>query len=108
MEELKNRNDYSKAMMPDGLAVLEGVTTTCPNCKAIAPKLEEFMKKYPDARFYKYNVDEAEDIAQELGARNVPAFTLFKDGFLADGVTGAKAAELEKLIKENYEGKVVD
>jgi len=108
MEELKNRNDYSKAMMPDGLAIVEGVTTTCPNCKAIAPKLEEFMKKYPDARFYQYNVDEAEDIAHELGARLVPQFSLFKDGMIVDGVTGAKHAELEKLIKENYDGKVVD
>lgn len=108
MEELKNRNDYSKAMMPDGLAVLEGVTTTCPNCKAIAPKVEELMKKYPDARFYQYNVDEAEDIAQELGARQVPSFSLFADGMIVDGVTGAKADELEKLIKENYHGKVVE
>ncbi|KAK5938053.1 hypothetical protein PMZ80_009642 [Knufia obscura] len=108
MEELKNRNDYSKAMMPDGLVVLEGVTTTCPNCKAIAPKVDELMKKYPDARFYQYNVDVAEDIAQELGARQVPNFSCFVDGMIVDGVTGAKPTELEKLIKENYDGKVVE
>jgi len=52
MEELKSRTDYSKAMMPDGLAVLEGTTTWCPQCKAIAPTVDKLMKKYPDARFY--------------------------------------------------------
>jgi len=38
----------------------------------------------------------------------VPSFTVFKDGMVMDGVTGAKARELEKLIKENYDGKVVE
>lgn len=108
MEELKSRTDYSKAMMPDGLAILEGVTSWCPQCKAIAPKVEELMKKYPDARWYKYNVEEAEDIAQELGARQVPTFTVFVDGMVQDGVTGAKADALEKLIKESYQGNVVE
>lgn len=52
MEELKTRSEYSKAMMPDGVAILEGTTTWCPQCKAIAPTVDKLMKKYPDARFY--------------------------------------------------------
>ncbi|KAJ9659729.1 hypothetical protein H2198_002977 [Neophaeococcomyces mojaviensis] len=108
MEELKTRSEYSKAMMPDGVAILEGTTTWCPQCKAIAPTVDKLMKKYPDARFYQYNVETAEDIAHELGARQVPTFTVFKDGMVQDGVTGAKAQELERLIKENYEGRVVE
>ena len=108
MDQLKSRTDYTKALMPDGLLVLEGITNTCPNCKAIAPKIDELMKKYPDARFYQYNVDEAEDIAQELGARQVPSFSVFVDGMIVDGVTGAKPVELERMIGENYAGKVVE
>lgn len=66
------------------------------------------MKKYPDARFYKYDTEQAEDIAQELGARQMPTFNLFKDGDIMGGVTGAKAEALEKLIVENYDGKVME
>ena len=55
------------------------------------------------ATWYEFDVDEAEDIAQELGARNVPNFSIFKDGFIADGVTGLKPQELERKIKESLE-----
>lgn len=38
----------------------------------------------------------------------MPSFTVFKDGDLIDGITGAKGAALEKAIKECYDGKVVE
>jgi len=59
-------------------------------------------------RFYNYNVEEAPDIAQELGVNMMPTFTVFKDGDLVEGITGAKGAALEKAIKECYDGKVVE
>ena len=109
MEELRDRKGYVKAMMEDGVAVLEGTTTWCPQCKAIAPFVEKLIKKYPEARFYQYDVEQAEDIAQELGARQMPTFSIFKDGGIVEGVTGAKAQELEKAIRESYgDGKVVE
>lgn len=106
MQTLKNRNEYTQALMPDGVAVMEGVTKNCPICKGMRPIVANLIKKFPDARFYLFNVDEAEDIAQELGARNVPNFTIFKDGMLQEGITGLKPQELEKAIRESYEGKV--
>lgn len=66
------------------------------------------IKKYPEARFYKYDTDTATMITQELGARQMPTFNVFKDGDIMGGVTGAKADALEKMIKENYDGKVVE
>ena len=66
------------------------------------------VKKYVDARFYKYDTEGAPDIAQELGVNQMPTFTIFKDGELVEGITGAKGAALEKAIKECYDGKVVE
>lgn len=79
-EEIKNRRDYTQAMMPDGVAILQAISTYCPECRAIAPHLIKMIKKYPDARFYRYNVDVAEDVAQELGATHTPKFSVFVDG----------------------------
>ncbi|KAK1077891.1 hypothetical protein LTR33_007706 [Friedmanniomyces endolithicus] len=76
--------------------------------KAIAPVVHQMINKYPDARFYQYDADTADDISQELGASQMPTFHAFKDGDLMGSVTGAKAAQLEALIKENYGGKVVE
>ncbi|KYG41654.1 hypothetical protein M433DRAFT_137877 [Acidomyces richmondensis BFW] len=108
MEELTDRNSYVKATMADGVCVLEATATWCGQCKAIAPVVNKMIKKYPDIRFYKYDTDTADDISQELGARQMPTFHLFKDGDLMGGVTGAKAGELEKMIRDHYDGKVVD
>lgn len=106
MEELKTLTEYLKASNADGTAVLEAVATWCPQCKAIAPFVEKMQKKFPDARFYQYDTDTALDISQELGARQMPTFHVFKNGDLQDSVTGAKAKELEKAIGDNYDGKV--
>ena len=108
MEELKDRKAYLKAANADGVAILEGVTSWCPQCKAIEPFVEKMKTKYPEARFYTYNVEEAGDIAQELGVNSMPTFHLFKDGDVSSSVTGAKAKALEDAIKECYDGKVVE
>ena len=41
MEEIKDRKEYVKATMADGIAVLEGTATWCPQCKAIAPFVDQ-------------------------------------------------------------------
>ena len=94
--------------MDDGLVILEGITKTCPNCKAIAGTVDKLIKKYPEARFFQYDVDEQEAIAQELGVNLVPHFTVLKDGMKEGSVTGAKVKELEKVVGECYKGTIVE
>ena len=108
MEELTDRNSYVKAINADGICILEATATWCQQCKAMQPFVDKMIKKYPNVRFYKYDTDTADDITQELGARQMPTFNLFKDGDLMGGVTGAKAEALEKMIKENYDGDVIE
>jgi len=57
---------------------------------------------YPDARFYKLDVDEVPDVAQELGIRAMPTFLLFKNGEKVGEVVGANPKALEAAIKSNY------
>lgn len=59
------------------------------------------LSEFPDVKFYTYDVEETPDIAQELGVSQMPTFSVFKDGDIQDGVTGARAADLRKVIKEN-------
>lgn len=67
------------------------------------------IKKYPDAKFYQYDVEGAPDIAQELGVNQMPTFHIFKDGDVENSVTGAKGAQLESAIKNVYgDGKIED
>ena len=60
-----------------------------------------FSDAYPQARFYKLDVDEVPDVAQELGIRAMPTFLLFKNGEKVAEVVGANTKALEAAIKSN-------
>lgn len=59
-----------------------------------------FSEEYSKARFYKVDVDELPDVAQELGVRAMPTFIFFKDGQKVKSVVGADPVALEDTIKE--------
>lgn len=55
---------------------------------------------FPDARFYKLDVDEVPDVAQELGVRAMPTFMVFKNGEKVGEVVGANQKALEALVEK--------
>jgi len=60
-----------------------------------------YSNKYTQARFYKIDVDESPDIAQELNIRAMPTFILFKDGEVVTTVVGANPQALQTAIAAN-------
>ncbi len=77
-----SKPDFDQALVDAGesLVVLDCFATWCGPCKVIAPKVVQMAKDFQDARFYKIDVDEVSDVAQELGIRAMPTFMLFKKG----------------------------
>ncbi|KAL2830771.1 thioredoxin-like protein [Aspergillus cavernicola] len=88
-----------KVIGAKGAVVVDCFATWCGPCKAIAPKVEQFARTYPDAIFYQIDVDELSDVAAELGVRAMPTFMLFKDGEKVSDVVGANPPALEAGIK---------
>ncbi|MCJ1481540.1 hypothetical protein MMC06_001699 [Schaereria dolodes] len=93
-------NDYKSALAKEGVMVVDAMATWCGPCKVIAPKVVGFSKTYSDVRFYKVDVDEVPEVAQELSVRAMPTFTIFKDGVLEETVVGASVGGLEAAIKK--------
>ena len=58
------------------------------------------VTEFPDVHFFTYDIDECGDIAHELGVSQMPTFSFFKDGDVMDGVSGARAAEVRKMIEK--------
>ena len=82
------------------------MATWCGPCKQIAPRIVAMSSKYPDARFYKLDVDEVPDVAQELAVRAMPTFMVFRGGEKVGEVVGANEKALDALVEK--EGKEVE
>jgi len=100
---LTSKSDWNTALSADKdtLLVLDAFAVWCGPCKMISPKVVEFSDKYPNVKFYKIDVDEVPDVAQELGVRAMPTFMLFKNGEKVGEVVGANARALEAAITGN-------
>ncbi|WPH04403.1 thioredoxin [Acrodontium crateriforme] len=102
VHNLASKAEFDEALNTKGsLMVLDCFATWCGPCKVIAPKVVEFSDTYPNARFYKIDVDDVPDVAQELSIRAMPTFVLFKDGEKVGEVVGANPSALEAAIKSN-------
>ncbi|THZ13734.1 hypothetical protein D6C90_08082 [Aureobasidium pullulans] len=98
----KYKADFDSARAETGtLMVVDFFATWCGPCKAIAPQVVKMSSTYPSARFYKIDVDEVPEVAQELSIRAMPTFVLFKDGQEVATVVGANPTALEAAIKQH-------
>ncbi|KAJ9632462.1 thioredoxin trx1 [Taxawa tesnikishii (nom. ined.)] len=97
-----SKGDFDGAMNEkDTLMVLDCFATWCGPCKVIAPQVVKFSDQYTNARFYKLDVDEVPEVAQELGIRAMPTFILFKNGEKVGEVVGANPKALEAAIQQH-------
>ncbi len=73
----------------------------CGPCKAIAPTIEALEKTYGDQMtFAKVNVDENPLSPSKYGVQAIPTLIFFKNGEVADQITGMVAKDkLEQTIK---------
>jgi thioredoxin 1 len=85
----------------EGLVVLDCYATWCGPCKVISPMVDQFSETYSSANFYKMDVDQASELAQELGVRAMPTFMLFKGGERVKEVVGANPQALRAAIESN-------
>ncbi len=76
----------------------------CGPCKMISPTISELADDF-DGKIIvgKCNVEDCEEIAAELGIRNIPTLLFFKNGQIIDKFVGA--ANKAKL-KEKFEANL--
>jgi thioredoxin 1 len=79
----------------------------CAPCKMMAPVFEELASEFSGrVTFAKLNVDQNKDIAAKYEVMSIPTLLMFKDGQLADRLTGAlprdqMAARIEAVFPAN-------
>lgn len=87
--QITNENfaQYRDGEMP---LVVDFWATWCGPCKMIAPVISQLANEY-DGQIVvgKCDVEEADEVAAELGIRNIPTILFFKGGQVVDKFVGA-------------------
>jgi thioredoxin 1 len=84
--------------------VVDFYATWCGPCREFSPLLDRVADGYTGKiKFVKVNVDESPGLAQNYQVQAIPTVLLFKDGKLADRITGVPAeadlkSRLDKLV----------
>lgn len=97
-----NDNNYEEIVAQGKPIVLDFWATWCGPCKKIGPTIEALAEEYADqVNIGKVNIeDEADDLVEEFGIRNVPTVLFIKNGEVVDKVVGAATkAVFEEKIK---------
>jgi thioredoxin 1 len=72
-----------------GPVVVDFYATWCGPCRELAPMLDAAAGSFSDTiKFFKVNVDESPGLAQNFQIEAIPTVLFFKDGKLADRMTG--------------------
>ena len=87
--------------------VADFYATWCGPCRILSPLLDKVAGGYPDRiKFVKINVDESPGLAQNFQVRAIPTLIFFKDGKVADRITGLlEEADLKAKLDKFAAGK---
>ncbi len=99
--ELNDDNFESEVLKSEMPVLVDFWAPWCGPCKAIAPTIEALEQSFGDKmKFVKLNVDENPVTPSKYGIQAIPTLIFFKNGEVADQITGMVAREkLEDSVK---------
>jgi thioredoxin len=95
-----NDTTFDQAVASAPVLLVDFWAPWCGPCRMIAPVIEELAKELlGKVTVAKVNVDDAAGVAGAHNITSIPTLMIFRNGVLADRMTGlsSKAALLEKL-----------
>lgn len=101
MEVIVTDNNSKEFMASELPIVIDFSATWCGPCRQLAPIIEELAKEY-DGRIAvgKCDIEEAVELTDEYGIRNIPTVLFIKNGQVIDKFVGSKSkAEVQQKFE---------
>ena len=73
----------------------------CGPCRMLSPIIDELAEEVSDFKFYKLNIDEAENISSKYNIMSIPTILIFKDNQLQKTLVGLRPKQELKKELEN-------
>ncbi len=100
LEHIKDKSVYDKIIKENKLVAIDFFATWCGPCQYISPIFAEMKEKFPEIKFIKVDVDEAEEISQSEQIDCMPTFIFYENGIKKSKFSGADEDGLiNELIK---------
>ncbi|QKX63369.1 uncharacterized protein TRUGW13939_10539 [Talaromyces rugulosus] len=97
---LSGKAQFDELINSGKIIIIDFWAPWCGPCRIISPVFEKLSGEISGPEFYKVDVDEEPDIAQEVGVRAMPTFVAFKDGGKVGELVGADPSRLTELVKQ--------
>lgn len=98
VEEITEKEFAEK--IKDGKVLVDCYAPWCGPCRMLGPIVEELSTEITDYKFYKLNVDEAEEISIKYGVMSIPTLLVFEQGELKNTYVGFRSkSELKDILK---------
>lgn len=80
--------------------VIKAEASWCGPCKAVKPKYQKMAETYQNTVFVTFDVDVAEDIAEELQIGAMPTFVVVKNKKILRKVEGTDLLSVQVILDE--------
>lgn len=102
LQSVDDASYVDEVLNTKGVVVVDFWAPWCGPCGMLGPVLEKAAETLPEhVKIVKYNVDESQNVAQQLGVRGIPTLAVYKDGqLLAQQAGMMNSAQFAAFLKQ--------
>ena len=88
MKNITTKTELDEILSTSAYTILKFGATWCGPCQQVAPIFEAVSQKHSDVTFVSVDVDDAQELAGQLGIQQVPTMLFFKQSALINNICG--------------------